>query len=182
MKGRDSMKAMKRTMLVTAGVATIGLAGLSGAGIASAATNTSSTGNDSLVDKIASTFHLDKSKVQAVFDANRASRMADMEAKRATALKRAVTDGKITQAQADHITAAWKEIDDLRGTTKPGDMSSTTRDQIKQKMDDLHTWLQDQNIDLRNLGVMGGMGRGHGFGGHHADQGADDAAANTTTN
>lgn len=179
------MQVVKKSLLVGAGVATIGLAGLSGAGIASAATNTSSTnGSDSLVDKIASTFHLDKSQVQAVFDQNREEHMANMEAKRADALKQAVTDGKITQAQADHITAAWKEIDDLRGTTKPSDLSSTTRDQIKQKMDDLRDWLKQQNIDMRKLGMMG-AGRGHGFGGHGMmDNDADDssASASSTTN
>jgi hypothetical protein len=177
------MKAVKKSMLVGAGVVTIGLAGLSGAGIASAATGTTSTGSDTLVDKIASTFHLDKSKVQAVVDADRQSHIADMEAKRATALKQAVTDGKITQAQADHITAAWKEIDDLRGTTKPESMSTTTRDQIKQKMDDLRTWLKDQNIDLRSIAGLGGHGRGHGhgFGGPDMDNDSQSSSSSSST-
>lgn len=179
------MRVIKKSLLVGAGVATIGLAGLSGAGIASAATTNTANSNDSLVDKIASTFHLDKSKVQAVFDQNRQEHMANMEAKRADALKQAVTDGKITQAQADHITAAWKEIDALRGTTKPEDMSTATRDQIKQKMDDLRDWLKQQNIDLHSLGLMG-TGHGHGFGGPGVDHDADDqsssSSSSTTTN
>lgn len=174
------MQVVKKSLLVGVGVATIGLAGLSGVGIASAASNTSTTESNSLVDKIATTFHLDKSQVQAVFDQNRQEHRANMEAKRADALKQAVTDGKITQAQADHITAAWKEIDDLRGTTKPSDMSTTTRDQIKQKMDDLRDWLKQQNIDMRNLGMMG-TGHRHGFGGPGMDNDADDQTPSSTT-
>ena len=173
------MQVVKKSLLVGAGVATIGLAGLSGAGIASAASNTSTTGNDSLVDKIANTFHLDKSQVQAVFDQNREEHRANMDAKRANALKQAVTDGKITQAQADHITAVWREIDDLRGTTKPSDLSGTTRDQIKQKMDDLRDWLKQQHIDLRKMGMMG-AGRGHGFG-HGMDHDADDQSSTSSS-
>ncbi|MEO6513107.1 MAG: hypothetical protein ABIR37_00315 [Candidatus Saccharimonadales bacterium] len=173
------MQIVKKSLLVGAGVATIGLAGLSGAGIASAATTTSTTGNGSLVDKISSTFHLDKSKVQAVFDADRQSHKADMEAKRTAALKQAVTDNKLTQAQADHITAAWKEIDALRGTTKPDDMSSTTRDQIKQKMTDLRDWLKAQNIDLRSIDGLGGRGHGHGFGG--PGMGKDDSESSSSS-
>lgn len=178
------MNIAKKSLLVGAGVATIGLAGLSGAGVASAASSASTSGNNSLVDKIASTFNLDKSKVQAVFDQNRADRMANMETKRADALKQAVADGKITQAQADHITAAWKEIDALRGTTKPQDMSQATRDQIKQKMDDLRDWIKAQNIDMRSLGLMG-AGHGHGFGGRGMmDNDADDqsSSSSSTTN
>jgi plasmid replication initiation protein len=129
-----------------------------------------------LADKIATTFHLDKSKVQSVIDEDRQTHHAEREAKQAAALQQAVTDGKLTQAQADHITTVWKEIKDLRGTTKPQDMSTATRDQIKQKMDDLQTWLKDQNIDLRSFGVRG---HGHGFGGHKMD--ADDTSSSSTS-
>jgi hypothetical protein len=178
------MKALKKSMLVGAGVAVIGIAGVSGASIASAAASTSSSpsGNDSLVDKIASTFHLDKSKVQAVVDEDRQSHRAEMEAKGKAALKQAVTDGKLTQAQADHITAVWKEVDDLRGTTKPEDMSSATRDQIKQKIDDLHQWLKDQNIDVHSIIGLDGPGRGHGFGRHGMDDKTPSPSSSSSSN
>lgn len=159
------MKKMKTALMVGVGVSTIGLAGLSGANLVSAATtSTTSSGETSIVDKIASKFGLDKAKVQAVFDEERESRIADMKTERAEALKQAVTDKKITQDQADHITSAWKEIDDLRGTTKPSDESDTTRQQIRDKMDELHDWLDEQNIDLKDIG---GFGRHGGPGGMH---------------
>ena len=158
------MARFKSALLVGAGVATIGLSSF---GVAAAATNSSSTSpEDSLVQKIASKFSLNKADVQAVFDEEHSARMADMQADRAAALKQAVTDKKLTQAQADHITAAWKAIDDLRGTTKPRDLSDTTRQQIKDKMDELKTWLDDQNIDLKSIDGLRGPGMGgHGPGG-----------------
>ncbi len=155
------MKRIKTAVMVGASVASIGIAGV---GVASAAT-TSTTNTDpssSLVDEIASKFNLDKTKVQAVFDQDRADHKAQMQTKRAAALKQAVTDGKLTQAQADHMTAAWADIDKLMDGTSPDKQSDATRTAIKQKMDDLRTWEKAQNLDLRSIVELGGPGHGHG--------------------
>jgi predicted phage-related endonuclease len=168
-------------MVTTGVVAATALAGVGGASLVSAATSSSSTNPEqSLVDKIASKFNLDKSKVQAVFDEEHQAREAEMKQNRADALAQAVKDDKLTQAQADHITAVWKEIDDLRGDTKPSDMSDAVRQKIKDKMDALRDWLDDQNIDLKDIdGLRGpGMGgHGRGFGGPRSDD-----SANNSTN
>jgi len=166
-------------MLVGASVATIGLAGLGGASVFAVSSGDSGS---SIVDKIASTFGLDKAKVQAVFDQDRASHMADMQTKRAAALKQAVTDGKLTQTQADYITNAWKDIDSLRQSGgSPGQESTTTRDAIKAKMDALQAWLKSQNLDLSKISGLGPMGRpGHGpHMDNHGD--ADDTSTQSTS-
>ena len=165
----------KRSLLVGATLATV-LAGVSGASIVSAATDNSSTSGTTLVDKIASKFNLNKSDVQAVFDADRkdheTQREADIKDKLATAVK----DGKLTQAQADHITQVMSEIKTLRGTTAPHEESDTVRDQIKAKLDDLRTWAKDNNVDTKY--IMFGHG-GHGGPRHDADASGSSTSSNS---
>jgi cobalamin biosynthesis Mg chelatase CobN len=154
---------MKRSALVATAVAAVAVAGLGTTSLVSAASTSSGT---SLVDKIASKFNLQKSDVQAVFDQDRQEHQAQMEADQKQRLADAVKNGKLTQAQADHITQIMNEIKSLRGSsTSPRDESSTVRSQIKTKMDDLRTWAQQNNVDMQY--VMGGHGRGmrHGFDG-----------------
>ena len=150
---------LKKSVLVGASVATFAL-GAGGMGLASAVSNSNDGGGTSLVDKIASKFNLNKADVQAVFDQDRADRRAQHEANFKDRLAQAVTDGKLTQAQADHITAAMAEIDNLRGDTPPDQLSDSLRQQIRSKMDDLRQWAKDNNIDMHLLGSGG-----HHFGG-----------------
>jgi len=51
----------------------------------------------SLIDKLVSKFNLKKSDVQAVFDEAREAHDKDMKTERLTALKKALSNGKITQ-------------------------------------------------------------------------------------
>lgn len=155
---------VKRTMLVGTVVAATAIGGAGGLGIASAATaNDSSTGDASLVDKIASKFHLNKADVQAVFDADRKDHRAAREADQQQRLAAAVKDGELTQAQADHITATMDEVRALRDGTTPHDLSADTKSQIRDKMDALHDWAEDNNIDL-HYAMMGPGGQHHGHG------------------
>ncbi|MEK7594505.1 MAG: hypothetical protein AAB436_02630 [Patescibacteria group bacterium] len=154
----------KKSLLVGAAVATISLAGLGSAGMVSAATTPStSTDSTSIVDKIATKFKLNKADVKAVFDEDRSARDAERKADQAERLATAVKDGKITQAQADYITKAQAEIQALRGTSTPDTVTDAVKTQIKTKMDALHTWAKDNNVDAKYLG--GGHG-GHGGHGH----------------
>lgn len=165
---------VKRSLLVSAAAATVALGGAGTLGLVSADTNTTTpSGQSSLVDQIASKFNLNKADVQAVFDQNRAEHEAARQAQQKEQLAQAVSDGKLTQAQADHISQVMGEIQALRGTTAPKDLSKDTRDQIKTKLDDLHTWAKQQNIDLRS--ILGGM---HGMHGPHGDMGRHDGDHN----
>lgn len=157
---------MKRTVLVGAVAAVAAVGGVGGAGIASAATNGNSS-ESSIVDKIASKFNLNKTDVQSVFDENREAKQAEREADQKQRLADAVTNGTLTQAQADHITSVHNEIKTLRGTTAPKDLSQDVRDQIKDKMDALRDWAKDNNIDMKDF--MGGHGGTRGMGPRHGN-------------
>lgn len=174
------MNISKRTMLASAAVVAIGIAGVGGVGVASAATSSDSSTSTSIVDKIATKFNLNKSDVQAVFDADRTDHQAEMQAKMAERLAQAVTDGKLTQEQADYITNALKDIQSLMGTASPDDASDDTRDEIKTKMEALRTWATDNNIDTKYIGGMmhgGGHGGFGGPGGRMGDPRGDKSAA-----
>jgi predicted NBD/HSP70 family sugar kinase len=152
---------VKRSLLVGATLTTL-VAGAGGVGVVSAATSSSTTSSGtSLVDKIAAKFNLSKSDVQAVFDADHQEHAAQMEADQKSKLATAVSDGKLTQAQSDHITQVMSEIKTLRGTTSPQDESDTVRSQIKSKLDDLRTWATTNNVDTQYI-MMGHGGRGPG--------------------
>ena len=153
---------IKRSLLAGAVVATMA-AGIGGAGLASAATPApdKSVGGTSIVDKLATKFNLDKSDVQAVFDEDRAAHEAQMEADQRQRLADAVTAGKLTQAQADHITSVMNEVEALHGTD-PRDETDSVIMQVKTKVHDLHQWATDNNVDAEY--VMGGIQKGHGMG------------------
>jgi hypothetical protein len=164
---------IKRTVLVGAAVAATAVGGAGGLGVASAATaSDSSTSDTSIVDKIASKFHLNKSDVQAVFDADRKEHQAEREAQQKEQLAQAVKDGKLTQTQADHITSVLNEIKTLRGNTDPHNLSDDVRSQIKDKMDALRDWAKENNIDMHYVMV------GHGPHGPGMGMMGDREAAN----
>lgn len=153
---------IKKPLLATGALAVVSLAGLGTAGIASATTDTSTSSGSSIIEKLATKFNLNTDEVKAVFEEDRTAREAERAADRATDIADAVKDGDITQEQADHITAALKEIDTLRGATSPRDEDDTVRDQIRDKMDELRDWMEDNDVDMDLLGHGGHKG---GFGG-----------------
>lgn len=170
------MNISKRTLAAGAAITAVGMAGVGSVGLVSAATNSAADGSagTSIVDKIATKFNLNKDEVKAVFDEERSAHHVEMKEKRVERLAQAVTDGKLTQEQADHITAALAEIESLMSGATPGERSDEDHEQIKAKMDALRTWAEDNDIDVRSAGLMmrGGHG-GHGPGGFHGDKEVD---------
>jgi hypothetical protein len=157
------MAISKRTLIAGAAVAAISLAGVGSVGLASAATSDSTNGT-SIVDRLATKFNLSKTDVQAVFDEDRSAHEADMQQHMEERLTQAVTDGKLTQDQADHIKQVAAEIKTLVGNKRPDEMDDATRQQVKDKLDALRTWAQQNNVDMQYL-MVGGPGMGHGMGG-----------------
>lgn len=175
------MQAMKKAFVVGAGLVTLGAGSLGVASAATADTSSTASGDTSLVQKIATKFGLKTSDVQAVFDEDRASHMAEMKEKRATALKQAVTDGKLTQAQADHITAVWDEIDKLHEAAgDPDNETDAQRTVIKTKMDELKTWLDGQNLDLSEIDGLDGRGGRGGSGGPRDDDSSNSSSSTSS--
>ena len=153
---------MRKALVVSGIVGTVGLAGLASAASVSAATDTSKSGDpmSSLVDKIASKFNLDKSKVQAVFDEDRAAHQAERQQEMKDRLATAVKDGKLTQAQADMITAKQAEMKTFMDSLK-GKTGDERHQAMEAKRDELKKWASESNIPQEYLGPAG-HGRGPG--------------------
>lgn len=116
-------------------------------GLAHAATTTS--GQQALVDKIATKFNLKTEDVQKVFDEERAAHQAEVATQLKTTLDQAVKDGKLTQAQADKLIARQKELQAAHEANK-GSMKDKTEAERKAAMDAERTafkqWLTDNGI------------------------------------
>jgi hypothetical protein len=165
------MNAKFKKPLLVAGVASsVALASITGAGVVSAATNTnpSADGANSLVDKIATKFHLNKTDVKAVFDEDRATHEADRQKANEARLDQAVKDGKITSDQKALILSKQAEMK----TEMKADHASTgdkTGAERKAEMDtkraEIEKWATDNNIPVEYLHPGGGHGGPHGPGG-----------------
>lgn len=154
---------MKLNQKLVAGSAAAIIATLGLGGAAMAANNTdNSNPRDTLVQKIADKFHLNKTDVQAVFDQNR----QDMEAKHKEMLKakldQAVKDGKLTQDQETKLLAELKTLHDEKQADNQADRHANR----KEMHDKLEQWAKDNGIDLSQ--VMPGPGPGMGMGMHDA--------------
>jgi hypothetical protein len=152
---------MKNALLATGGATVIGLAAF--AGVASAATNSSTSGDQTLVDKLATKFNLNKSEVQAVFDEDRAAHEAQMEQKMEDRLAEAVKNGKITEEQKSQILAKHKEMKAYMESLKDK-TEEERRTLMKEKMQELRQWAEDNGLTEYMMAIKVG-GPGHGFGG-----------------
>lgn len=166
------MKKLKQSLLVAGAVTTVGLTGLAGVGVASAATDTTATGTDpmsSLIDKIASKFNLDKTKLKAVFDQERTNREAARDAEITKALEQLVTDGKITSEQKDKLVAKRAEIKKEMEASRTTNQSKTREEMhtlMDQKRTELEQWAKGNGISTEYLRyLMGGRGGHSGPGG-----------------
>ncbi|GAC1371858.1 MAG: hypothetical protein NVSMB39_5960 [Candidatus Saccharimonadales bacterium] len=162
-------------------ICTLALVAAGGIGVAqvSAASDTGAA-KTSLVQKLADTFHLDKSKVQAVFDEQYQANEADRETKYEERLSEAVTAGKLTADQKTKILAEHKQLQsELDAAMKSGSMDKTARqaalDKIRTEATD---WSKANSIDAKWL-MIGPDG--HGQHGHMDRDNDDDAPAPAPT-
>jgi Spy/CpxP family protein refolding chaperone len=162
----------KKALLVTGAATTIGLSTMAGAASAAAANSTNDTGEnkgiDSLVEKIATRFNLNKDQVQEVFDENREERHKEMQARLEERLDEAVTAGKITSEQKTLILNKLEEMHAYMESLK-GKAPEERKELMKQKHDELKQWAEDNDIPTEYLP----MGRGHGLVRHKAEAGAN---------
>ena len=109
------------------------------------AAQSQTTGQTSLVDKIASRFNLNKDDVKKVFDEDRTAHEAEREVAMKTRLDQAVKDGKLTQTQEDKLIAKHKELETFRLSIK--DKTEEERHTaMKTKMDEFKQWAKDNSI------------------------------------
>ena len=172
---------IKKPIIATAALAVVSLAGIGGVSAAYATTNSNSNSGTSIIDKIATKFNLNADEVKAVVDEHRSAHEAERKADHAERLKTAVTNGDITQEQADYITKALAEIQTLKGDTDPREVSDEVREQMKTKMSALRTWAQENDIDMKLIGHGGHRG---GFGGPRGEKpgGGNGSSTDSNTN
>jgi hypothetical protein len=167
----------KKIVLPLAAVAIVAAGGLT-----AAAVSADSSGNNpqgSIVQKIADTFHLDKSKVQAVFDQNRTERQANQETKYEDRLTQAVTSGQLTASQKDAILTEHNKLKSKldEANAKTGTERRTAMNAIRTEAQD---WAKSNNIDAKwLLGPRPLRGIGHGMMRHDND--ADDGGVTAPT-
>lgn len=160
---------MKKRLIAAATAVTMGVAGLS-TGAVFATTDSDSSTNDpmsGLVSAIATKFNLKSSDVQAVFDEQRTQMEAEREQEIKEKVAALVTDGKLTQAQADAINTKRTELQAAREAERdsPDDKTSEERKTaMEAKRDELDAWLKEKGIDDSYAYLLMG-GRGHGPGG-----------------
>jgi len=145
----------------------LGLA-LLGGGVALAATNSTGTNPMSaLVTAIAQKFNLNPSDVQAVVNQVHTDQKTAMTAKMqqlfSDRLTQAVTDKKLTQAQADLINAKRAELQSFEQSLN-GKTPAEKQAALKTEMASLKQWSTDNNIPQGFLMTFGGRRMGRGFG------------------
>ena len=119
---------------------------------------------ETLVTKIAEKFKLNKTDVQAVFDANRSERRASMEAKYEERLTQLVTDKKITEAQKSLLLAKHEELEAAHKAQMANNANLTPEQRKAQRETErksLEEWAKANNVDIQYLFGGFGMG-GHG--------------------
>jgi hypothetical protein len=164
------MQISKKMLIPMAAVAIVG-AGMYGAAQVSAAADTTDP-RTSLIQKLADTFHVDKSKVQAVFDEQHTQMQADREKDYEAQLTQAVEGGELTSAQKTSVLAERKKLAaKIEAIMK--DDSTDTREERRAAMDKVRTegqdWAKANNIDAKWL-MGGGGGHMHGPGGPMMDR------------
>lgn len=184
------MNKTKKTLLIGAIVAALG-AGAVGVGttLAAEAGQRDPGFVSELVSAIAEKFDLDPSAVQEVFDEQAEARHEEMMARQdeafAERLARAVEDGKLTQEQADAISA---KHDEIRAEAESWvDMTQEDRQAaMREQREALRAWAEENDIPMQFLMLgpgpregrgpnQGGPGQGMGMGGGMNMNGGEDA-------
>lgn len=129
---------------------------------------TANTAKNNPFNKIATTiaqkFNLNTAEVQTIIDETMATERAQMGKNHPAKINKiiqAVTDGKLTQVQADLITAKKTELQTSSGDIK--NMTKLEREAvIKTHQDTLKQWAIANNIPEEYVIGFGGMGMGRG--------------------
>ncbi len=138
-------------MLIAGALTAVGLA--TTFGLKTVLAQSSNSNKSSLVDKISSTFNLDRAEVQKVFDQDRQERNAKQEANFEKRLNSAVAEGKLTKLQADELKSKLAELKKFKEDLK--EMSEVERHQaLKSKQDELKKWLEENNIPEEYTGFL----------------------------
>lgn len=161
---------VKKPLLVAGVASSIAFGSMASlSAVTSADTSSSSDGQSSLIDKLASKFNLDKNEVKAVFEADRTEHEAARQKEVETALTQAVKDGKLTSDQKDKILAKRTELKSQMEANRDS-MKNKSDAERKAAMDAnkaaIDKWASDNGIPQDYIKYL--MGGPHGGPGHRA--------------
>lgn len=169
----------KKQILGAIGIAAIGTFGVIAPTLAYAATDTNTT--NTFVEKLAAKLGIDVTTVQTAFDTTHDEIKSERDTERKAEIAQAVTDGTLTQRQAD-ILYAMMDYQPEKPTeiSSKEDLSSLTEEERKAKFDEIKTERDEAQVDaLNNAGLnttleevqstmeaaqSAGLAKGPGFG------------------
>ncbi len=159
---------MKKKYLMYAILPVLGLSLLAGGTTYAAMAKTEKNGGPfkAIASAIAQKFNLNTADVQTVIDETLETERIRMEKNRPNPLAKAVTDGKLTQAQADLIKAKHEEERAQMESDRESmeNMTQAEREAaIKAHREDLKKWATENNIPEQYVMFFGKPGnRGNG--------------------
>ena len=149
----------------TAATVGIGAAIVAGSMLAVSAANAQSenANGDNRAGEFAERFNLEEGEVKQYFEEKHEQRHEDREAKHAEHLATLVSDGALTQEQADALSAKKDEMHEAREGLRDQDLTrEEMKEQMMQSKDEFKVWAEEQGIDLEALrGEKGEGGEGH---------------------
>lgn len=157
---------LTRKQLISAAVVTVLAGGIGLVGVASvSAERGRSDRSETMAQRIATKFNLNKDEVKAEMDAqkeeDRAAHQAERKQKREEHLQKLVDEGKITAEQKDAIITKQDEIhtriEELRNN---GKTREENKDAAKAIKDEFKAWAESQGINLEDIKPEGKEGRG----------------------
>ncbi|OGH07543.1 MAG: hypothetical protein A2171_01475 [Candidatus Levybacteria bacterium RBG_13_35_9] len=139
--------------------------GVSLLGINAASADDVTSPHETIIQKLADKFGLNKDEVQKVFDEARDEHQAQMQTRFEERLAQAVKDGKITEAQKTLILNKHKEMQEEREKNMESWKNLTPderKSQMETKRTKMQTWAKENGIDMQYFLGSGGFGpRGH---------------------
>jgi hypothetical protein len=120
-----------------------------------------------MIQGIVDRFNLNGDEVRDYLSEQHEAIKAEREAELEERLAEAVLEGKITEEQKNALIAKMEEHRANMGTVR-GLTGEEQRTAMEAHREEMHTWAEEQGIDLTtlNLGHMGPRGL-HGCGAHH---------------
>lgn len=104
---------------------------------------------------LADHFNLDIEEVEAFFEEYRAEKKGDFEERAADRLNELVTEGTITQEQADALTSLYEDGEEFRQSL--ADLSpEERREAVEERMEEVKAWAEEQGLD-EEFPLLGGL-------------------------
>jgi competence protein ComGC len=154
---KETYMKLSKSMLAAGVVTTVAIASVAGIGAASAHSN----GNDSIVDRIATKFNLNREEVQTVFDEQHEKMEAERKQEQETRLQELVDNGTLTEEQKTALQAKREEMHAKMEALRDQDLThEEIHTQMETAREEFKTWAESQGIDLSTIHPEGMGHRG----------------------